>query len=201
MMESELKSKSKLLQELKVLKTEKTTLEKYVLFLIECITIEELEKKISDLEKKNKTIVLLENLMERLRAETEPINFLKKTLETKLSFENLNNQSQLKSLNESKPCDFKLDTDDINMNFIKKLLVSKILQSQCIQNISTDSSKSDFVSIQKLCDNLTDVVPSIPNSISIVNDKSFYGASLLLEKYDVVTNQEILNFSEVNNLK
>lgn len=54
-MESELKYRNELLQQLKDLKTEKETLEKYVFFLIECITIEELEKKISDLEKKKES--------------------------------------------------------------------------------------------------------------------------------------------------
>lgn len=158
------------------------------------------------MKKKKKAIVVLENLKERLRAEIEPINYLKMTLETKLSFENLNNQSQPKSLNtKSKSCGSKLDTDtcdtDMNIDFIKKILVSKILQSQSTQNISTNLSKPDFISKQKLYDNLTDIVSSIPNSIPIVNDEHFSEDSLLLEQYDIVTNQEILNFSEVNNLK
>lgn len=201
MMESQLKCQSNLVDQVKELKTEKEILEKYIFTLIKCLTVDELEKKISDLEKKQKILVLLENLTRQIRAEIEPMHYFKITLETKLLFENNTNQSQPKSFNESNSCDSKLDTD--HMNFMKTLLMSKILKLENTQNISAELLKPDLISTQKLCDSLTDIIqmPSSSNSMPVVNDESLNIVTQILGQYDEATNQNVSNSSEVNILK
>lgn len=74
MMESELKCQNELLELLKDLNIEEETLEMYVFFLVKCMTVEELEKKVTDLEKKKKIIILLKNLVVKLNKQIEPLN-------------------------------------------------------------------------------------------------------------------------------
>lgn len=197
-MESKSANENELLVQLKQLQAEKAFLEKHVSMLNECLTIEELKEKISYLEKKKEMIISLENVIEKLREQIEPLKYLKMTLEKKLLFENQTKQPQLKCFNESKPSDSKFDID-----FFKISPVSTTLQSQNTQNIYPDLTKTDTISTQKLYDNLIDLVqtPSSSNSMSIVNDECLDEATQLLEQYDVVTDQEILHFSEVNILK
>lgn len=197
-MESKLTNENELLEQLKQLQVEKAYLEKHVSVLNECLSIEELKEKILHLEKKKDMIISLENVIEKLREQIEPLKYLKMTLKTKLSFDSQMKQSQPKSFNESKPSNSKFDSD-----FFKSLPGSKASQSQSTQHIYPDLTKTDKISTQKLYDNLIDLVqtPSSSNSMSIVNDECLDEATQLLEQYDVVTDQELLHFSEVNILK
>lgn len=204
-MDSELKCQNEL-EQLKCLKIEKETLEKYVFYVNQCITVEELEKKVTDLEKKKKMIILLENLMVKLHHQIEPLNDLKIALETKHLIENQIKQPQSKCFDESKPTksnDSKFNNDHTNMDNLKTLPVSRILSSLSSQNSPVELSKIDLISTQKFCDNLTNLVQMSPscNSMPVVNDESLNETKQLLEQNDEVTNQDKLSCLEVNILK
>lgn len=59
-------------------KTQKT-----VRILSECVSIENLEKKVSELENKQRTLEKFESIVRKLRAEIQPLNFLRELLEKK----------------------------------------------------------------------------------------------------------------------
>lgn len=185
-----------LLEQLKQLQAEKASLEKHVFMLNECLSVDELKDKIKHLEKKQEMLVKLEKYIGRLRNQVEPLKYLKMTLETKLLFEGQLNQCQSKSFNESKPMDSESDSDLMKLNIFKSLPVSKSLHSESTQKVYPVLTNSDVRHLMDL--NQTVPTPSSTNSMSIVNDESLDEATQLLEQYDVVTDQEILNFSEVN---
>jgi len=96
-MESQIKNQNDLLQQLESLRAEKELLEKHVFVLNECLSVEELKAKISNLEKKKEKLVTLENIIGRLRAEIEPLNYLKSILNTKLVDENKIQSNNIRS--------------------------------------------------------------------------------------------------------
>lgn len=232
-MESELKNQNDLLQQLKSLRAEKELLEKHVFVLNECLSVEELKAKISNLEKKKEMLGSLENVIGRLRAEIEPLKYLKSILKTKLSDENkiqsnnigselctdlevcaeIEPLKYLKTILKTKPdVENKIQTNNVesklsidleanvpkfDMEFFNNTSIdvqiaqpveSKTFISQSAQNIPTDSDTIDLVSYPKL------PMPSKSNSVSTKNDGSLDECMQLLDQYDVVTDQEILNF-------
>jgi len=232
-MESELKNQNDLLQQLKSLRAEKELLEKHVFVLNECLSVEELKAKISNLEKKKEMLGSLENVIGRLRAEIEPLKYLKSILKTKLSDENKIQSSNigselctnlevcaeieplkyLKTILKTKPdVENKIQTNNVgselsidleanvpkfDMKFCNNTSIdvqvaqpveSKTFISQSTQNIPTDSDTIDLVSYPKL------PMSSKSNSVSTKNDGSLDECMQLLDQYDVVTDQEILNF-------
>jgi hypothetical protein len=168
-----------------MLRAEKELLEKHVFVLNECLSIDELRAKISDLEKKKEMISSLEKLIAKLRAEIEPLKYLKSILENKLEFEDQKNNFRSQSCIDLKPNVFKFDTN-----------ISKTSLSQMTHNIPTESIKKESVSSQKLYDVLSDTNKILSNTASVVTNNSIDECMQFLEQYDVVTDQEILNFSE-----
>uniref|UniRef100_A0A2S2R0L8 ATP-dependent RNA helicase n=2 Tax=Sipha flava TaxID=143950 RepID=A0A2S2R0L8_9HEMI len=190
MMESEFNNQNDLLHQLKMLRAEKELLEKHVFVLNECLSIDELRAKISDLEKKKEMISSLEKLIAKLRAEIEPLKYLKSILENKLEFEDQKNNFRSQSCIDLKPNVFKFDTN-----------ISKTSLSQMTHNIPTESIKKESVSSQKLYDVLSDTNKILSNTASVVTNNSIDECMQFLEQYDVVTDQEILNFSEEKHSK
>lgn len=198
-MESE--NQKDLLQQLNSLRAEKELLEKHVFVLNECLSVEELKTKISDLEKKKGMLVSLETTIGRLRAEIEPLKYLKSILKTKLGGEN-----KIESYNIGS--EFCIDLNPTASKFDKEFLNASVdveavqpvgfknFASQSTQNIPSASAKTGLVSLPKSNDELfqTFQTPSKSNSASIVNDSSLDECMQLLDQYDVVTDQEILNF-------
>lgn len=252
-MESELKNQNDLLQQLKSLRAEKELLEKHVFVLNECLSLEELKAKISNLEKKKEMIVSLENVIGRLRAEIEPLKYLKSILKTKLGDEykiqsnNIGSEidtvleahaeiEPLKHLNTilktKSDVENKIQSTNIEPEFCTGLesftyyhpkfntelensssidfqkvkpAVLKNFISENAQNISTDSDKTNLVlnpELKNVFDTFQTPIPSKSNSVSTANDGSLDECIQLLDQYDVVTDQEILNFpTEENDLK
>lgn len=246
MMESEIKNQNDLLQQLKSLQAEKELLEKHVFVLNECLSVEELKAKISNLEKKKEKLVSLENIIGRLRAEIEPLNYLKTILKTKLDDENKihsnNVGSELDTVLEAcadiEPLKYFNTISTTKSDVERKMQSNNIVSASCIdlesytrvpklnkelqksssvdfkfvqpvgfktsisqsvQNIPTDSGKSNLALNPKF-KNVNPVhtfqtpIPSKSNSISTENDGSLDECMQLLDQYDVVTDQEILNF-------
>lgn len=191
---SELKNQNDLLQQLKTLQAEKELLEKHVFVLNECLSVEELKTKISNLEEKQEMLVRLENLIERLRTETEPLSYLKSILKNKVEMEN-----QINSI-ESKPnINLKKNIPKFDMNYLNTSIADcKSIQPQSVQITSNNSFKTDLISSQKLNDQLLDTIqtPCDSNKGSIVNDGSLDECTSILDQYDVVTDLEMINFSE-----
>lgn len=191
MMESELNNQNNLLHQLKMLRAEKELLEKHVFVLNECLSIDELKAKISNLEKKKEMISSLENLIGRLRAEIEPLKYLKSILENKLEFEDQKKNFGSQSSIDLKPNVSKFDTN-----------ISKTSLSQITHNIPSESIEKDSVSSHKLYMKkaahqvLSGVNKTLSNVDSIVTDNSIDECMQFLDQYDVVTDQEILKFSE-----
>lgn len=185
---SESKNQDDLLQQLQLLRAEKELLEKHVFVLNECLSVAELKTKISRLENKREMLVSLENLIERIRTEIEPLSYLKSILKNKLEVENQIYNNESNSNIKSK----KMSTFDMDYTSI---IDCKSLQSQSNSKIS---SNTNSVSSQKLNDQLLDTnqTPCNSNLSSIVNDGSIDECMLLLDQYDVVTEQEMLNFSK-----
>lgn len=228
-MESELKNQNDLLQQLKSLRAEKELLEKHVFVLNECLSVEELKAKISNLEKKKEMLGSLENVIGRLRAEIEPLKYLKSILKTKLSDENkiqsnnigselctdleicaeieplkylktkpdVENKIQTNNVESELSIDLEANVPKFDMEFCNNTSIdvqvaqpvgSKTFISQSTQNIPTDSDTIDLVSYPKL------PMSSKSNSVSTKNYGSLDECMQLLDQYDVVTDQEILNF-------
>uniref|UniRef100_A0A2S2N9L2 Uncharacterized protein n=1 Tax=Schizaphis graminum TaxID=13262 RepID=A0A2S2N9L2_SCHGA len=246
-MESELKNQNDLLQQLKSLRAEKELLEKHVFVLNECLSVEELKTKISNLEKKKEMLGSLENVIERLRAEVEPLKYLKSVLKTKLGDENkmqsknigselcidLEEHAKIEPLKylKTKPdVENKIQSNNIwselsidlepnvpeyekkNCNNtsidvqVEQPVRSKTFISQSVEDIPTNSVKTDLSSYSKLNNEFVGTfqtpMPSKCNSVSTVNDGSLDECMQLLDQYDIVTDQEILNYpTEENNLK
>ncbi|XP_026807159.1 ATP-dependent RNA helicase dbp5-like [Rhopalosiphum maidis] len=247
MMESELKNQNDLLQQLKSLRAEKELLEKHVFVLNECLSVEELKTKISNLEKKKEMLGSLENVIERLRAEVEPLKYLKSVLKTKLGDENkmqsknigselcidLEEHTKIEPLKylKTKPdVENKIQSNNIwselsidlepnvpkyekkNCNItsiddlVEQPVASKTFISQSVEDIPTNLVKTDLSSYSKLNNELIGTfqtpMPCKSNSVSTVNDGSLDECMQLLDQYDIVTDQEILNYpTEENNLK
>lgn len=188
---SESKYQNDLLQQLKTLRAEKELLEKHVFVLNECLSVEELKTKIFNLEKKQEMLVSLENLIERLRTETEPLHYLKSILKKKLEVEN-----QINSIESEPSVNLKQGIPKFDVN--TSITGCKSLQSQSVQITSNNSTKTDLVSSQKLNDQLLDIIqtPCNSNKGSTDNDGSLDECISLLDQYDVVTDQEMMNFPE-----
>jgi len=204
-MESELKNQNDLLQQLKSLRAEKELLEKHVFVLNECLSVEELKTKISNLEKKKEMLGSLENVIERLRAEVEPLKYLKSVLKTKLGDEN---KMQSKNIWSS---ELSFDLEPNVPKYEKKIcnntsvdvqveqpVGSKTFISQSVEDIPTNLVKTDLNSYSKFNNELIGTfqtpMPSKSNSVSTVNDGSLDECIQLLDQYDIVTDQEILNY-------
>jgi len=183
---SELNNQIDLLQQLKKLRSEKELLEKHVFLLNNCLSVEELKAKISDLERKQETLVEMEDMIDKLRVEIEPLNYLKSILENKLVIENEFNE-----------------IENSRLDVYKTSARYKYLQSQNIQSNPTDLIKTNSVSSQKFNEKHFDTTQthSISSTRSFVNDGSLDECMQLLDQYDIVTDQEMLNFSEVSMVK
>jgi len=247
-MESELKNQNDLLQQLKSLRAEKELLEKHVFVLNECLSVEELKAKISNLEKKKEMLGSLENVIERLRAEIEPLKYLKSVLKTKLGDDNkmqsknigselcidleehveIEPLKYLKTVLKTKPdvenkiqsnniwselsidlepnvpkCETKFCNNTSIDVKVEQPVGSKTFFSPSVENIPTDLSSHTKVN-NELIGTFQTPMPSKSksNSVSTVNDGSLDECMQLLDQYDIVTDQEILNCpSEKNNLK
>lgn len=190
MMESELENQDHLIQQLKKLRAENKLLEKHVFVLNECLSVNELKEKISILEKKKEKINSLEEMIGRLRAEIEPLKYLKSILENKLINENkaIINKS-LKIIDLKPVCTG-------NLNELKT--ECKNSQSQYLKTIPTNSTNTDSVSSEKSYDllNTHNNLNAISNAMSSVNDSSLDECMQLLDQYDVVTDLEISNFPD-----
>lgn len=240
-MESELKNQDDLLQQLKSLRAEKELLEKHVFVLNECLSVEELKTKISNLEKKKEMLVSLENVIGRLRSEIEPLKYLKSILKTKLGDENkiqsnnigseldeglleahteieplkyLNTISKTKSDVENKIQSNNIGSEScIDMGFYVPKLDFKLRKNSSVdvqlvqpesttyipqisQDTPTNSGNYNLDLYPKLNNdvNLQTPILSKSNSVSTINDGSLDDSMQLLDQYDVVTDQEILNF-------
>ncbi|XP_025194977.1 ATP-dependent RNA helicase DRS1-like isoform X2 [Melanaphis sacchari] len=246
MMESELKNQDYLLEQLRALRAERELLTKHVFILNECLSVEELKAKISNLEKKKEMLGSLENVIGRLRAEIEPLKYLKSILKTKLGDENKMQSNNIDTqlftdleacveIESLKNLKTKLDVENkiqpknirqelsiveandpkLDMEFCNNIsddvqvvqsVGSKTFVSQSTQNMLADSVKTDLCPYPKLNNELIGAfqipMSSTSNSVSTVNDGSLDESIQLLDQYDVVTDQEILNFStEENSLK
>jgi len=214
-MESESKNESDLLQQLKTLQAEKKLLEKRVSVLNECLSTEELKIKITNLEKKKEMIIIFEKAIEQLRTEIEPLQFLKSILEKKKKIENQTNNMKSRSSNdlESNSSLVTALTDMVESDSkipSCKLITAKDLfdSTQTLLNDkaeSRDESNSLFSSQELVSANDlfgSTQTPTKSNSVSSVNDGSIDECMQLLDQYDIVTDQEMLNIlNEVSLLK
>lgn len=177
---SKLNDQKDLLEQLEKLRLEKELLEKHVFVLNDCLSVDELKTKIADLEKKKEMLISIEDVIGRLRTEIEPLNYLKSILENKLLAEDRSN---------------KIDNFQFGMNFLKT--GGKYSQTSNTQSIPTNSIKTNSVSSQKLnFKSLETIEMPKSNTGSIVNDGSLDECMQLLDQYDIVTEQDMLYFSE-----
>lgn len=205
-----LKDQDDLLEQLKLLRAEKELLEKHVFVLNECLSVEELKIKIADIEKKKEMLISLEKLIEKLRKEIEPLTFLKSILNKKLTDENETNIKELKSfidLNSNTP---KVDKDfsqtsKVNEDFSQISEVNTSLPLQSLQTINnmakTDSFPKQKISYDELSMTNQTQNPNKSYSVSSVNDNSIDEYMQLLDQYDIVTVQEVLNVPEDVSIK
>lgn len=205
-----LKDQDDLLEQLKLLRAEKELLEKHVFVLNECLSVEELKIKIADIEKKKEMLTSLEKLIEKLRKEIEPLTFLKSILNKKLTDENETNIKELKSfidLNSNTP---KVDKDfsqtsKVNEDFSQISEVNTSLPLQSLQTINnmakTDSFPKQKISYDELSMTNQTQNPNKSYSVSSVNDNSIDEYMQLLDQYDIVTVQEVLNVPEDVSIK
>jgi len=178
-MESNLRNQDDLLQQLETLRAEKDLLEKHVFVLNECLSVEELKSKIADLEIKKKSLISLESMIERIRAEIEPLKYLKSILEKKITTEKQANQLDI---------DFKSSISILTSNTSENL---KSLLQQSTQNIPNESIQRNSVSSQEINYKPLDAV-QIPDTSNSVYDECLQ----LLDQYDIVTDQDMLNLPE-----
>lgn len=191
-----LKDQDDLQQQLKLLRAEKELLEKHVFVLNECLSVEELKIKIADIEKKKEMLISLEKLIEKLHKEIEPLTFLKSILNKKLTDENQTNVKEQGSF-----IDLNSNTPKVNMDFLQISEVNTSLPLQSLQTINnmtkTGSSSTQKINYDELIMTNQTQNSTKSHSVSPVNDEYMQ----LLDQYDVVTVQEVLNFSEDVSMK
>lgn len=195
-----LKDQEDLQQQLKLLRAEKELLEKHVFVLNECLSVEELKIKIADIEKKKEMLNSLEKLIEKLRKEIEPLTFLKSILNKKLTDENETNIKELNSF-----IDLNSNTPKVDKGFSQTPEVNTSLPLQSLQTIN-NMAKTDSFPKRKINDDELSMTnqtqnPNKSHSVSSVNDNSIDEYMQLLDQYDVVTAQEVLNFPEYVSMK
>lgn len=186
-MESEIKNQNDLLQQLKSLRAEKELLEKHVFLLNECLSVEELKAKISNLEKKKEMLASLETVINRLKTEVEPLGYLKSILENKESHTNQNG---------SESC-IKLESSFSNIG-MESINASTNFNTQKIPAASNKTQK--FPSLQ--LDKFTDTIQTVTNSVdkltkSIVNDGIIDECMQLLDQNIPSTSTKTQTFSSM----
>lgn len=195
-----LKDQDDLQQQLKLLRAEKELLEKHVFVLNECLSVEELKIKIANIEKKKEMLISLEKLIEKLRKEIEPLTFLKSILSKKLTDENETNIKELKSF-----IDLNSNTPKVDKDFSQTSEFNISLPLQSLQTINimakTDSFPKQKINYDQLSMTNQTQNPTKSHSVSSVNDNSIDEYMQLLDQYDVVTVQEVLNFPEDVSMK
>lgn len=170
-----------MLQELEKLRLEKQLLLKHVFVLNDCLSTDELKRKISDLEKKEEMLISLKGVVERLRVETEPLNYLKSVLEKKISAANEAKITGSESLLDLQPI-----VPEIDLNLFNLPTDCKSSPSQSTQSIP-EQTKIDLTSSIKNNE--------IKNLLASAEEGHFGNIdeyTQLMEQYDVVTIEEIL---------
>lgn len=170
-----------MLQELEKLRLEKQLLLKHVFVLNDCLSTDELKRKISDLEKKEEMLISLKGVVERLRVETEPLNYLKSVLEKKISAANEAKITGSESLLDLQPI-----VPEIDLNLFNLPTDCKSSPSQSTPSIP-EQTKIDLTSSIKNNE--------IKNLLASAEEGHFGNIdeyTQLMEQYDVVTIEEIL---------
>lgn len=174
-----------LLQQLRTIRAEKELLEKNVVILNDCLSVKKLKHKISVLEKKKEMIISLQDMIRRLHSETEPLNYLKSILESKLSVENETNKTGLEPSIDLSPSIPKID---FNIN-PSTCCQSKSLQSQSTQNIPEQTKTEDSTLLHK--DN--EITSKTPLALAEDRSSDVIDEYIqLMEQYDVMDMEEIL---------
>lgn len=147
--EKYVKKQIQLQKQIEELFAEKKMLQDQICVLNECLSLEKVNRKISDLENKQKILTSLESMVNNLRTDIKPLEYLKQVLQRQLMVSTLPN-------------------NDLNIED-RKCSESSLLTSNSICAIETLDSLSDV---------------SSEESIMILSD------------YDVVSDEELLNYSE-----
>lgn len=214
-MESESIDQNDILQQLKTLRAQKEFLEKRMFVLNECLSSEELKTQISNLEKKKELIIVLENAIKQLRTEIEPLQFLKSILEDKLKIENQTNKIGSKSSNDKELYRSKSTTlNNINeldsLIPLLKLTDAEVLKSlnstaknvfgstQTLLNDKAESeAKSNSVFLSQELIDADDLFSSTQTPVKVKSvsseNNSIDECMQLLDQYDIVSDQEVIN--------
>lgn len=128
--EKYVKKQAQLQEQIKELFAEKKILHDQICVLKECLSLEKVNRKISDLENKQKILTSLESMVNNLRTDIKPLEYLKQVLQRQLMVSTL-------------------PTNDINIEE-QKYSESSLLTSNSICAIETLDSLSDVSSEESI---------------------------------------------------
>lgn len=146
------KKQNQLQEQIEKLFAEKKILQKQMHVLNECLSLEKIKEKVSDLEKKEKILVSLEDMVNKLRIEIQPLNYLRKLLQSQLMV------SDTKYLNIEEQKDSESSQFIVNSECANETLDS-------VSDVSSEDSVMvlsdfDFVSDEEVMNNSTNNVPN-----------------------------------------
>lgn len=222
-----LKKQNQLQEQVKKLLSEKLMLQEQICVLNECLSIEKIKLKISDLEKKEKMLASMEKIINNLKADIKPLGYLKQLLQRELmvSDENYFNIEERKDSSSSQitvnsGCaietldslsdvssdesimvlsEYDIVSDEDIKNNSEKCVSNKVLYEEAllmassIHSLSIESSSSEIKPIPNKFEQIIDTDGYLQySSIDCKSCKS----EQLLDMFDVVNKQELLNYYE-----
>lgn len=99
--EKYVKKQNQLQEEIKVLLADKKILQDKIKVLSECLSLKKIKQKISDLENKQKILTSLESMLDNLKSDIKPLEYLKQLLHKELMVSTLsNNDFEIKKQND-----------------------------------------------------------------------------------------------------
>lgn len=200
---------------------EKRILESKIGVLNECLSLEKVKKKISDLENKQKILNTLENMVCKLKTDIEPLTYLKQVLQRQLMVSTLSNDNfQIENREDLESSQLTINSgcaietlDSLSEDSSEESIV--VLSDYDVVSDEDVSSSSDQPTVNKVCYEEAVVMASSVHSLSIKlpNDesvkpvqsvqsaledisKSMSTSSLSersLKTYAVVNKQDVLN--------
>lgn len=222
-----LKKQNQLQEQVKKLLSEKLMLQEQICVLNECLSIEKIKLKISDLEKKEKMLASMEKIINNLKADIKPLGYLKQLLQRELmvSDENYFNIEERKDSSSSQitvnsGCaietldslsdvssdesimvlsEYDIVSDEDIKNNSEKCVSNKVLYEEAllmassVHSLSIESSSSEIKPIPNKFEQIIDTDGCLQySSIDCKSCKS----EQLLDMFDVVNKQELLNYYE-----
>lgn len=127
---------NQLQEEIKVLLNDKKILQDKIKVLSECLSLKKVKQKIADLENKQKILTSLENMLDNLKSDIKPLEYLKQLLQNELMVTTLSNS------------DFDVEKQnnlDTSLSTVNSACAIETLDSLSLSDVSSESSEESII--------------------------------------------------------